>query len=124
MASIREEICGGKRRCADSLRVGKDQNGLLQQVFEFVLLEPFYDFGDILRAIARAEEDGVGGFDEDKIANSDGSDEFFWTPEIISTGVEGEGWAGGNVCCGMGGEQFENGVPGADIAPADFCGDD
>ena len=41
-----------------------------------VLLEPFYDFGHVLGAAARAEEDGVVGFDQDHIVDAESSDKF------------------------------------------------
>ena len=41
------------------------------------------DFGYVLRVLAVAEENGVGGFDQDQIFHADGGDEFFGTPEVI-----------------------------------------
>src|SRR5277367_7124919 len=94
-----------------------------EEGFEFLLLEPFHDFGYVLGAAAGAEEDGVVGFDQDHIVDAEGGDEFFRGPEKISGGVFGEGGAGGKVGTGLG-EHLVDGVPGADVAPADVGGDD
>ena len=46
------------------------------------------EFGDVLGAIAGADEDGVGRFDDDEVFDADGRDEFRGTPEEISEGVK------------------------------------
>src|SRR5277367_6798373 len=95
----------------------------LEEGFEFLLLEPFHDFGYVLGAAAGAEEEGVVGFDQDQVMDAEGGNEFFGGPEKIARGVGGESGAGGKVSAGFG-EQLVYGVPGADVAPADGGGDD
>jgi hypothetical protein len=85
-----------------------------------MLFEEFDGLGDVLGVVAGAEEDGVAGFDEDEVADADGSDEFFGSPEKIAGGIGGETGTGGGVSLRRIGEKLEDGGPGADVAPADF----
>lgn len=57
---------------------------------KLTILEPGDDFGDVLGAVAGAEENGVVGFDEDEIVDADGSDKFLCAPKIISARIERE----------------------------------
>src|ERR1700722_7645071 len=94
----------------------------LQEVFEAALFEPFYDFGDVLRAVAGADQEGIGSFDDDEVAYTDGGDEFRGTPDKISFGFEHVACAGEDVLvCGVGGFFVDVGQ-GADVAPADVGG--
>src|ERR1700723_3387354 len=111
-----ERQIGGSIRCSWRVKRG------LKQGFLFFLFEPFDDLGDVLGATARAEEDGVVGFDQNQIADAEGGDEFLRGPEKIPGGIKSEGWAGGEISARLG-EQFVDGVPGADVTPADFRGD-
>ena len=95
----------------------------LEQIFFALLFEPFHDFADVLGTMAGAEQDGVVGFDEDHILNAEDGDEFVWRPDEISGGVESETGARGEILSGPR-EQLVDGVPRANIAPADIGRDD
>ncbi len=91
--------------------------------------EPLHDLANILSAVARANQKRVWSFDNYQIAHANRSHKFLWTPQEIATGIESKMRAGGNIiragfiavsafrACG---NQFVHGLPGADIAPADF----
>ena len=66
-----------------------------------MVLEVLDDASDVLGAVAGTEEQGVVGFDEDEVVDTDGSDEFRGAPEIVAFGIEGEDRAGGNVGAGL-----------------------
>src|ERR1700722_16764834 len=70
---------------------------VLQQAGELLLFEPFDDLADVLRALARAEQEGVVCFQQNKVLPSYRGEKFPGCPEIISAGVQGERRAGGNV---------------------------
>src|SRR5579859_2118531 len=97
---------------------------LLEQVFALLRFEVFDDFGDVLSAVAGNDEERVGGFDDNEIIDADGGDEFRRAVEQIAGGVERVAFASENIFAGFFGEQFVDGGPGADVAPADFSGDD
>ena len=88
------------------------------------VFESFDDFGDVLGAVAGADEESVGGFDDDEAGDADGDDIFIGAPEEIAFGIERVTRPGKNIFGGMLGEEFVNRGPGADIAPAHFGGDD
>src|ERR1700735_4544946 len=77
----------------------------------FLLFKIFYDFTDVLGAVARTDEDGVVCFHDDQIMDADGGDEFPRSPEVISAGVERKGRAGGNVRAAVRREQIVNRAP-------------
>src|SRR5882724_3384242 len=96
----------------------------LQKILELLRLQEFNEFGDVLGAVAGDDEERVGGFDDDEVVDTDGGDEFRGAVEEIAGRVERVAGADENIFSGLLGEEFIHGGPGADIAPADFCGDD
>ena len=85
-AAGRISVGNPKRAGPFQIRRGDLKSGTtsLQQGFAVLLLEPFNDFGYVLGAVARAEEDGVAGFDEDHVLDAQSNDEFFGGPEEVS----------------------------------------
>ena len=53
----------------------------LQQLTDAMRFEPFHDFGDVLGAIASANEKRIRGIDDDEVGDSYGANEFSRTPE-------------------------------------------
>src|SRR6266853_3457878 len=84
--------------------------------------EPLHNLADILRAVARAEQQCVLGFDDNEIANPDRGDEFLGTPQEIAARIERHEASGGYVFSGFARQQFVDSGPGADVAPAYFSG--
>ena len=93
-------------------------------MFLLLFFQFFDDFADVLGAIARTNQQGVGRLHDDEIVNADGGDEFARAPEEISRGVERQAWTGENILAWLFGEKFVDRGPGADVAPADFGGND
>ena len=89
---------------------------------KFLRFQPLHDFAHVLRAVARAEQQRVLGFHDDQVANPDRGDEFLRAPEKISLRVERDKFSGGNIFSGFPREQFVDGGPGTDVAPAHFRG--
>ena len=61
----------------------------LQQIFAFIVFQPFHDLADVLRAVARANEQGVWRFHHDQVTDADGGYEFCGAPEEIALRVDG-----------------------------------
>jgi hypothetical protein len=57
---------------------------VLEKVLPSLLFEPFHDFGDVLGAVARADEQGVGRFHDDEIAHANRRYEFRRAPQKIA----------------------------------------
>ena len=74
---------------------------------------------DVLRALPRADQQGVRRIDDDQIANPDDSDELIWAPEEIARRVQRKDASRRDVFAGRRREQFVDGCPRADVAPAD-----
>src|ERR1700730_2462761 len=85
--SVPNLICGARFWAADcsrtvilpkSIREGRVAPraalACLQQVLSAALFEPFHDFANVLRAMARADQQGVRSFDHDEVAYADGGD--------------------------------------------------
>ena len=90
----------------------------------FLRFELLHDAADVLGAVARADQQSVGGVDDDQIANAHRRDELVRAPEEVARGVERKEAARRNVFAWLCGEQFVDGGPGADVAPADGGGKD
>src|SRR5712691_4712361 len=84
--------------------------------------EPLHNFANILRAVARAEKQSVLGFDDDEITNPDRCNELLRAPQEITARVERHESSGRNVFSGLARQQFVDGGPGANVAPAYFSG--
>src|ERR1700722_14993008 len=69
----------------------------LDKAAQSVLLKPFYDFPDVLRTVARTQQQGVFGFDQNQVAHSDRGDEFVPAPEIVPLGIQRERRSAGNI---------------------------
>src|SRR5215472_4956640 len=48
----------------------------LKQIFPLLFFEVLYDSGDLLGAVARADEQRVGSFHDDEVADADSRDKF------------------------------------------------
>ena len=66
------------------------ERAALEKVAEIVVLEPFHNFADFLRAATGTEEQRVVRLDEYEIADADGGDKFLRTPEKVTTRIECE----------------------------------
>src|SRR6266852_9904640 len=76
----------------------------LEQVLFLAGFEGLNEFCDVLCAVAGAEEQRVGCFDDDQIADADGRDKFSGAPDKISFGIESLRGPGENILAGMCGE--------------------
>src|SRR5712692_3998533 len=62
-----------------------------------VLVQPFHNLADVLRAVPRANQQGVARFDNDDVFHSDRRYKLIRTPEEISIGIERRERPGGYV---------------------------
>ena len=74
---------------------------MLEKGAALLFVEPFDDFADVLGAFAGADEQGIVGFDDDKILHADGGDELFRSPEVVTVRVEREGRPSGDIGAGL-----------------------
>src|SRR5579883_940813 len=98
--------------------------GRLQQLRALLLFEELDQPSDVLRAVAWDDEQRIGRIDDDQIRNANGRHELFGAVHEITGGVDGLAGTCKHVLGGRLGEKFVNGGPGADVAPADFRGND
>src|SRR5713226_6907374 len=84
--------------------------------------EPLHNFANVLRAVTGAEQQGLVGFDDDEIANPDSGNKFLGAPKEVAVSVERNESSGRNVFSGLARQQFVDGGPGANVAPAYFSG--
>src|SRR6266849_10206381 len=115
-----EVIAGEYTRCE---LFAKSRIGLLEEVFPALLLEPLHEFGDVLGAVARADEQRVGSLDDDQVAHANRGHEFRRAPQIIAFRIERVTLPGENILAVFLCQQLIDGSPGADVAPASFAGD-
>ena len=54
-----------------------------------MFFKPFHDFSDVLGAVARADEQGVGRIDDDQVVHTDQGGDFSRARDEITAGVEG-----------------------------------
>ena len=73
----------------------------LQEAVQFLIFQPFDDLADVLRAFARAEQEGVVGLDDYEVMNADGGDKLFGTPEKIPLRIKRQVWAGRDIGAGL-----------------------
>src|ERR1700730_16993804 len=95
-----------------------------EQIFAAIFFEPLHDFSDVLGALTRANQQRVRSLDYDEIVDTHGGHELRSAPEKIPTCLQGVSVAWQNIVAGIFREQFVNGGPGADVAPADLGGND
>src|SRR5689334_18756999 len=74
--------------------------GVLQQLLQAMLVEPFHHAAHFLRAFPGADQQCVLCFHYNQIGNAYRGDKFRGTPDEISRGIESEHTAGGNVSSG------------------------
>src|SRR5216684_843249 len=89
-----------------------------------VLVQPFHNLADVLRAVPRANQQRVARFDNDDVFHSDRRDEFPGAPEEIPIGVESLERPGGYVLALVSRQQFVHRRPRSDVAPSHLCGND
>ena len=106
------------------MRIADLEDRPLQEIFAFLVFKNLREFGDVLGAVAGDDEEGVWSFDDDEAFDAYCGDEFAGAVKEIAGSVESVASTGKDVFAGLFGQEFINGVPGADIAPADFSGDD
>src|SRR5216684_5172541 len=112
--------CWGKY--TRSNRSANGRIGLLEEVFPPLLFEPFHDFADVLGAIARADEKGIGGFNHNEVTHANRGHKFRRAPQKIAFGVERVSLSCQAIFTFLLCQQFINGGPRADVAPAHFGG--
>ena len=88
-------VHGRKQYMRSGWRLAKGSE--LEQFLQTMRFQPLHHAADVLGAVARADQQSVGRFHDDQIANAHGGDEFCGTPEEIARGVEREEAAGGDV---------------------------
>src|SRR6266849_2939557 len=89
-----------------------------------VLVQPFHDLADVLRAVPRANQQRVKRFDNDDVFHSDRCGEFPGAPEEISFGIESLERSGGDVLALLSRQQFVHRRPRSDVAPSHVRGND
>src|SRR6266852_2203790 len=89
-----------------------------------VLVQPFHNLADVLRAVPRANQQGVARFDNDDVFHSDRRYKLIGTPEEISFGIERSERPGGYVLALVSRQQFVHRRPRSDVAPSHLCGND
>src|SRR6266478_1942257 len=62
--------------------------GLLEEVLPALLFKPFHDLADVLRAVARADEQRIGCIHDDQVVHPDQRGEFSRARDQIAAGVE------------------------------------
>src|SRR5690242_2456280 len=95
--------------------------GLLKEVFPSLFLEPFHDLADVLRTVARANEQRVSRFDDHQFADANRGHELGRAPQKISLRIKRVALPREDVLT-ISREQFIDGRPGTDVTPADFRG--
>src|SRR5229473_3261327 len=89
-----------------------------------VFVQPFHNLADVLRAVPRANQQGVARFDDDDILHADRRYKLIRTPEEISIGIERSERPGGDVLALVSRQQFVHRRPRSDVAPSHLRGDD
>ena len=74
--SIREGKRRPTARTLSSHKSNRIRKPLLQKILAIFLFDPFDEFCDLLGPLARANQEGVGSFHDDKIVYSNGGNEF------------------------------------------------
>src|SRR5581483_7716661 len=69
-------------------------------------------------------QEGVGGVDDDQVVDSEEGYQFVAGVYEVVARVNAERIVAGGVAFGVAGEEFEDGVPTADVAPAEIGGGD
>src|ERR1700730_11576631 len=76
--SIRE------RDCSPNSRIG-----LLEEVLPTLLCEPFHDFADVLRAVARADQQRIRSIHDDQVVHANQRRDFSRARDEIAARVQG-----------------------------------
>src|SRR5260370_13329396 len=89
-----------------------------------VFVQPFHNLADVLRAVPRANQQGVARFDDDYILHPDCRHKLIGTPEEISFGIESCERSAGYVLALFSRQQFIYRRPRSDVAPSHLCWND
>ncbi len=79
---------------------------ILQQFLLLAVFQRFHNLANVLRAIARANQQRIGSFHHHQVPHADGRYKFVGTPEQISFRIERLPRTRKNICSGMLSEQF------------------
>src|SRR5260370_39013483 len=83
-----------------------------------VLVQPFHNLADVLRAVPRANQQGVARFDDDDILHPDRRHKLIGTPEEISFGIEPRERPDGDVLALVSRQQFVHRRPRSYVVPS------
>ncbi len=89
-----------------------------------MLFEEFDDLADVLGFIAIENEEGVGGVDDDQILDAQHRHEFAWRVHVVARALGEDRFAAAGVAFGIVLMKIVDGIPGADVVPAEFGGRD
>ena len=97
---------------------------LQEQLCGFLVFQPFHDLADVLGAVARADQQGVWVSTTTRSRTRSAATNFLGLQRKLPWASSAVNLAGRNIFAGLSREQFVDGGPGADVAPADFGGED
>src|SRR5438477_12983606 len=115
-----EDMCAGKS-IREAINSKNSRIGLLEKFLPALRFEPFHDFSYILGAVARADKQRIWCLNHHQITDADRGNEFGRAPEKIAFRIKRVALSGKDVLAALLCQQFINGCPGANIAPAHFC---
>src|SRR5256885_14932467 len=115
-----EDMCAGKS-IREAINSKNSRIGLLEKFLPALRFEPFHDFSYILGAVARADKQRIWCLNHHQITDADRGNEFGRAPEKIAFRIKRVALSGKDILAAFLCQQFINGCPGANIAPAHFC---